>query len=102
MKIVRDGKEIELTKEELRQAYEEQEEIYDIECIRRGIENYLEEYEYEILKDNEDFIQEAAWELRRNIDKYDMSFDYAIQDAISEVSGRFLNDLVDDMEDNYE
>ena len=89
MKIVRDGKEIELTKEELRQAYEEQEEIYDIACIKRGIENYLEEDEYEMLKDNEEFIQEAAWELRRNIDKWGMEYDYAIQDAICEVSGRF-------------
>lgn len=102
MKIVRDGKEIELTKEELLEAYEEQQEIYDTDCIKRGIENYLEEYEYEMLKDNEDFIQEAASEFRTNIDKWGMEYDYAIKNAISEVSFRFLDDLVDDMEDNYE
>jgi len=56
MKIVRDGKEYELTPEELYNAYLEQEAIYDYSNIKDNIEGYLNPDEYERLKNNEDFI----------------------------------------------
>ncbi len=83
MKIIRDGKEIELTKDELYRAYIEQQEMYDIDNIRMNMENYLDEDEYDKFKNNEDFIFEAACQLRRNQDKYDMVYEYALEDAIN-------------------
>lgn len=89
MKITRNGQEIELTKEELQQAYEEQQHILDISNIQLNIEHYLDENEYEKLRDNQEFIEDAAYELRRNLDKYNMEFDYAIKDAIDCTSIRY-------------
>lgn len=90
MKIIRDGKEIELTREELFNAYMEQENIFDIQNIEDNMENYLEESEYDLLKDNKVFIEDAASELRRNQDKYDMDFENAIREAFEETKLRYL------------
>ena len=86
MKIIRNGQEIELTKEELNEAYEEQQHILDIQNIQSNIEHYLDEDEYEQLRDNQEFIEDAAYELRENLDRYGMEFDYAIKDAIETTS----------------
>lgn len=72
MKIIREGKEIELTREELFSSYMEQENIFDIQNIEDNMENYLNESEYDLLKNNKQFVEDAASELRRNQDKYDM------------------------------
>ena len=91
MKIVRDGKEIELTKDEIFNAYLEQESMYDIENIEQNMGNFLTEDEYEVLKDKEIFISEAASALRLNQDKYDMNYECALRDAISETKSKYLN-----------
>lgn len=90
MKIIRDGKEIELTKDELFKAYMEQENIFDIQNIEDNMENYLDESEYDLLKDNKEFIEEAANELRRNQDKYDMDYENSIREAFEEVKLKYL------------
>lgn len=80
--------EIELTENELYQAYIEQEHIFD----RNDVENYFDDYE------DSDFeteygcsraeamekLDEIAYEMRRNIDKYDMNWYDAREAAIAE------------------
>lgn len=90
MKIIRDGKEIELTKDELFNAYMEQENIFDIQNIEDNMENYLDESEYDLLKNNKEFIEEAANVLRRNQDKYDMDYENSIREAFEEVKLKYL------------
>lgn len=90
MKIIREGKEIELTREELFNAYIEQENIFDIQNIEDNMENYLDESEYELLKDNKEFIEVTASELKRNQDKYDMDYENAIREAFKETKLRYL------------
>lgn len=90
MKIIREGKEIKLTREELFNAYIEQENIFDIQNIEDNMENYLEESEYDLLKDNKQFIEDAASELRRNQDKYDMDYENVIREAFEETKLKYL------------
>ncbi len=89
MKIFRDGKEIELTKEELFNAYKEQEGIFDIQNIKDNMEYYLDE-SHETLIGNKDFIEEAASELRRNLDKYDMDYENAISSALKNTKIKYI------------
>lgn len=91
MVIVRDGKEIELTKDEIYSAYLEQESMFDLENIDLNMEVYLSKEEYELLKDNKDFMEEAAYELRRNQDKYDMDYEFALKEAFDTVKMSFLD-----------
>lgn len=77
--------EIELTKEELFEAYCEQQYIWDVESCRDNLHSgiYNGEGWYENLdKETENaIIEDAAYHLRRNIDKYDMHYEYAMDDA---------------------
>lgn len=91
MKIIREEKEIELTREELFNAYIEQENIFDIQNIEDNMEKYLNESEYKLLKDNKEFIEDAASELRKNQDKYDMDFVNAIREAFEETKLKYLD-----------
>ncbi len=91
MIIVRDGIAIELTKEELFDAYLEQQTLFDMRDIELNMKSYLNEDEYEILQNNEDFIENTADELRKNRDEYDMDFETAIETAFEEVKSRYLN-----------
>lgn len=90
MKIIRDGKEIELTNEELFNAYMEQENIFDIQNIEDDMKNYLDESEYDLLKNNKKFIEDAASELRRNQDNYDMDYENAIRKAFEVTKLKYL------------
>lgn len=90
MKIIRDGKEFELTREELFNAYAEQRWLFAVENIEMNMENYLEDDEYEILKDNREFIEDAAHELIRNEDKYNMDYSEALKDAIEDTKDKYL------------
>ncbi len=92
MKIIREGKEIELTKEELFNAYLEQENLFDVQNIEDNMECYLDEDEFDMLKGNENFIEEAANELRRNQDKYDMDYENAIREAFEETKLKYLEE----------
>jgi hypothetical protein len=85
------GKEVEfsLTPVELYNAFEEQQHIFDVEDVKNYFDGYSEA----------DFIREygrpgaeirllfgeVAYEMRRNIDKYDMDWFYAREAAISEL-----------------
>lgn len=91
MKIIREEKEIELTREELFNAYIEQENIFDIQNIEDNMEKYLNESEYDLLKNNKQFVEDAASELRRNQDKYDMDYENAIREAFEETKLKYLD-----------
>lgn len=72
MKIIRDGKEIELTREELVDAYYEQEHIWDMEYISGNlVEQYNDVHEYdeveEALQDNT-FCDRVAYRYRKYLD----------------------------------
>lgn len=76
--------EIELTKKEIFDAYCVQEYLFDVSSCRDYLSNmYCEEPWYEDLPEEIKvlIVQEAACNLRRNLDKYEMSFEYAISDA---------------------
>lgn len=90
MRIIRDGKEFELTREELFNAYVEQKWLFAVENIEMNMENYLEDDECEVLKDNREFIEDAAHELIRNENKYDMDYSEALKDAIEDTKDRYL------------
>ena len=90
MKIIREGKVIELTTDELFAAYQKQEALFDIQNIKENMQNYLNEQEYDTLKNNQEFINDAAVELRRNQDKFDMTYEYAMREAFSEIKGKYL------------
>lgn len=79
---------IELTSEELRWAYEEKQGEYDRTDILLAFE---EDERYEELKSyiseelKEQILSDGSYRLRKNIDKYSMSFECARDDAISEI-----------------
>jgi len=77
--------EIELTENELFNAYCEQQYKWDIDSCRDNLHSgiYNGENWYKNLdKETENnIIEDAAYHLRRNIDKYDMNYDYAMDDA---------------------
>lgn len=86
-----DGKEFEfeLTPSELYDAFAEQEYKFDLENVRSFFADYTDEdyqSEFGLTKEEaEKKFEDIAIELRRNMDKYEMTFDYAISDAISDV-----------------
>ncbi len=94
MTIKREGKEIELTSEELFNAYLEQEHLFDVQNIEDNMESYLEQEKVDMLKDNKDFIEDAANELRRNQDKYDMDYESAIKQAYRDTKRKYLEKKV--------
>ena len=86
MEIYRFGKKIILTEQELFLAYEEQESIYDMENVRENMGTYLTAEQYVKLKGNRSFIEEAAFLLRTYLDKNDMTYEYAIAEAIKDAA----------------
>ena len=90
MIIVRDGKEFELTPEELRRAFWEQNRLYDIEDIKTNMEEHMDEDDYELLKDNKAFISFAADELRQWQEESDLGFSTALSKAFQNSLKTFL------------
>lgn len=86
MEIYRFGKKIILTEQELFLAYEEQESIYDMENVRENMGTYLTAEQYVKLKGNRSFIEEAAFLLRTYLDKNNMTYEYAIAEAIKDAA----------------
>lgn len=81
MKIIRNGAEFELTKEELFEAYIEQEHIWDIDYVRNTL---LDFEEYDSIPENkrEDVIEKVAtamrtFMLRNDCNEYD-AWDYIV------------------------
>lgn len=86
MEIYRFGKKIILTEQELFLAYEEQESIYDMENVRENMGTYLTAEQYVKLKGNKSFIEEAAFLLRTYLDRNNMTYEYAIAEAIKDAA----------------
>ena len=84
---------IELTDQELFNAYCEQQFIFDrsdITDVADGIENeddFVGTYGID-RKTFDSLLDDMAYEMRRNIDKYEMSWEYARDDAITTVIRR--------------
>lgn len=89
MKITREGKEFELTAEELFQAYQEQERLFDRMNIEHNLENYVSSEEYSRLKGNTDFMEAAAELLRENQDDKNMDYETALSQAIYDTAREF-------------
>ena len=88
--------EFELTKDELFNAYCEQEYEYDkadiedvIECL--DDEEVIDTYDV-TRAEFESLIPRMAYEKRRQQDKYGVSWDYARDEAIGEIINQFQND----------
>ena len=89
MKIIREGKEFELTAEELVAAYLEQEAIWDRENVVTTMFLFLNSSEYMALSENEAFITCVASELRKN-ERSGMSFNDALLLAFKEGKAAFF------------
>ena len=88
--------EIELTKEEIYEAYCEQEHKWDIKSCEEYYDcMYYDEDWYNDENIRKCIIEEASMRLRRNINKYDMSFEYAIAEAFTDT---ILNHIKEDEE----
>lgn len=96
MKIKRMEYEFELTSEELRNAYYEQEHLYDIKDVINYIsdmskEEFDKEFkEYSIkseseLLDNEELLSKVAYRKREYIDDYGMLWSEAVREALNDV-----------------
>lgn len=89
MKIVRGGKEIELTPQELRLAHDEYQHTLDEYDIKDRFDQ-LDDDEFEetfrVAKVclGDEIKSEMAQRMRRYIDKYDMSWEYARDEAITD------------------
>lgn len=86
MEIYREGKKIILTEQEVFLAYEEQENLYDRQNVRENMETYLTAEQYVKLKENQSFIEEAAFLLRTYLDKSNMTYESAIAEAIKDAA----------------
>ena len=90
MKIIRDGKGIVLTEQELCLAYEEYQRKMNIEIITSRLNGYLWEYELTSLRNNEEFLEAVAVDYQGFIDcGYEQ--DTAISDAINRNKDKYLN-----------
>ena len=93
MKIIREingeKKTFELTDEEMLLAYYEQQAIFDVQDIKDTVSGWSDEWNQDTYhvssKEFFDMAEEAALEMRRNINKYDMEWSYARDQAITDV-----------------
>lgn len=85
-----DGKEMEfeLTPHELYRAFEEQEHIFDITAVRDYVCGWEDEDFMDIWSvtrvQYEELVEDMAWCRRRYINKYEMSEDFALDEAIKD------------------
>ena len=80
-----------LTSMELFNAYSEQEYIWDVDYVESQLENGLFEEIEDICVDEADraeIAEEIASEMRRQINKYDLSQEYAFTEAFHEIRNR--------------
>ena len=88
-----DGKEHEfvLTSGELFDAYYEQEHICDVDYVDIQLESELFEEIEDVCvdeADREEIAEEIAYEMRRQINKYDLPLEYAFTEAFHEIRNR--------------
>lgn len=89
MKIERNGMEYKLTADELWAAYSEQQHINDITNIELNLDNNLSDEQIKEVENNSEFLSEAAYALRSNLDDLDMDFDFAVSKAIADTFDDF-------------
>lgn len=89
MKIERNGIEYELTAQELYAAYCEQQHLNDVSDIELNLDTHLSEDEIKDIENSSDFFSEAAYALRKNLDDFGLSFEYAVSTAIEETYNDF-------------
>lgn len=79
--------EFKLTEQERFDTYCEQEHIWDADYVR---DIYGEEIEQMYKNENEQdgFIEDVACEMRRQIDKYGVSQEYALDEAMEKIKSR--------------
>ena len=80
-----------LTSMELFNAYSEQEHIWDVDYVESQLENGLFEEIEDICVDEADraeIAEEIASEMRRQINKYDLSQEYDFTEAFHEIRNR--------------
>lgn len=82
MKIKRNGVEYELTKDELYAAFQERQHLDDVLNIDLNLRFYLSAEDFEKVKGSKEFLDDAAYTLRSNLDDLDMDFDVAVEKAI--------------------
>ena len=106
MKIIREGKEYELTPRELSEAYcEKMDEIIENEkaAIKETIQIDLHEYigkeQAEQLINNEEFLQEMADNVHDDVHNHGVDFDYVIRFAFDEILYKYLDNEGDDADD---
>lgn len=86
--------EFELTSDELRNAFYEQQSIYDCEDMMYYMEDEGREwlrtagYDSEFVNTISQYLDEMGDELRRQMDKYDLSWEYARAEAFQSVLRR--------------
>ena len=92
MKIFRGNIEFELSDDELYNAFLEQQNRFDKEDIISSLEYYTnEDYELiEALENNKVFIEEAAHELRRIIDKYNVVLEVALDETMRFILPKYV------------
>lgn len=92
MKIFRENIEFELSDDELYNAFLEQQNRFDKEDIISSLEYYTnEDYELiEALENNKVFIEEAAHELRRIIDKYNVVLEVALDETMRLILPKYV------------
>lgn len=97
MKIIRGEQEIELTRRELLDAYYEQQYEFDKEDIRTLLDSFDDRYwqdRYGVCRaEIEPLVEDMAVMMRLNMDKYDMYFDYARDDAVDTVLRRYKKEM---------
>ena len=99
MIILRDGKAYKLTSDELYKAYREQELNYDIDDVYNELEAIVsadvdEEAYVEAARRvlvSEDLLRDAAYQKRRNMDKYGLSWNDATIEAVKDAVCREMN-----------
>lgn len=101
--------EIELTSEEVRDIYEEKEHEYDVQNVKAVLENASPEEFYDKYQislnwayNNEELIENIADDMRKNIDKYDMHWDSARDNAMKDIIAKHVRDFQYDDQDKFE
>lgn len=89
MKIIRNGIEFELTKEELFEAYVEQEHIWDVDYVRDMLPDF-EEYDSIPENKREDVIEKVATAMRAFVFKNDCN-DYDALEYVIEHNTNLFN-----------
>ena len=91
MQIIRNKKTYTLTQEELLRAYLEKEHEFDVKEIALRTWQFLSQEELKEFGENPEFLDKAAYLLRKYVDKYGMAFEPAIEEAIYHTKLEYLD-----------